>query len=67
MREITQNSAYESNSSFIFHVSSQELSICSQNYSMPLPRTEDLEKDRASFLKSYETLAISFKSELSVF
>ena len=66
MREITQKSAYESNSSFIFHVSSQELSICSQNFSMLLPRMEDLEKDRASLLKSYETSAISLKSELSI-
>lgn len=50
MKEIIQKSAYESNS-FIFHVSSQELSICWQGSSMLLPSVEDLEERQSSTFK----------------
>lgn len=47
MREIIQKSAYESNS-FIFHVSSQELSICWQRSSRLLPTVEYLGQRQSS-------------------
>lgn len=50
MREILQKSAYESNS-FIFQVSSQELSVCWEGSSVLLPRMEDLEERQNSASK----------------